>query len=152
MWYDAPIPTRAPRGGLTDPLNGLQYHGGQFLPFYVPRPIMPQIDEADYADFIGFCRARGCNVMRETVDPGEVRAHQRIDRIHADRMPPEVRAKPIFLSADSYVLDGNHRWLLHALEGSPISAFRLMRKFEPAIALMFEFPRTYCLSSHAERN
>lgn len=152
MWYETPLARRAPAGGIVDPLNGLQYHGGEFLPFYVPRPVMPQIDEADYPAFIDFAQARGCHVEQELVEPAKLRAHQRIDPIHADAMPPEVRRKPIFASADSYVLDGNHRWLLHALERSPIHVLRLSLRFEPAVALMFEFPRTYDLADKPERN
>lgn len=152
MWYDTPIPARAPAGGLIDPIDGRHYLGGEFLPFYVPRPMMPQIDEVDYPDFLDFVRQEQVGLARRTFAPRLLRAHQRIDRIKAGLLPPEVRDKPIFVSEDHYVLDGNHRWMAHAMEGSELRAWVIGAGFEAAVNLMFRFPRTYTLATSAERN
>lgn len=154
-WYTQPILRRAPAGGLVDPLNGRDYKGGELLPFYVPRPIMPQVDEKDYPTLVSWLlHDKGVDVtVNEACDPAALRAHQRVDRFHAERLPPGVLDKPILVSGDSYVLDGNHRWWAHVHFGiNPIPAIRILRPFEEAIGLLFEFPGTYALADHEETN
>ena len=152
QWFTQPIPRRAPAGGCTDPLNGRAYRGGEVLPFYVPRPIMPQLDEAAYPGFLALCEARGVTVERVTVNPATLRNHQRIDRIHAAAMPDEVRAKPILTSADGFILDGNHRWALHRQLGLPVACYRIGLPFEQAVALLFSDPDTYDLADKPQGN
>lgn len=152
MWYDAPLPQRAPAGGLIDPLDGRFYTGGEFTPFYVPRPLMPQVDEADYLELLSHAAFAGVDVVSGLVEPDLLIAHQRIDRIHAEMMPEEVRRKPILTSRGGFILDGNHRWMLHKLEGSPIHTLRFALDFEDAVKLLFDFPKTYTLARHAETN
>lgn len=149
-WFEQPFHQRARAGGETR--FGHEYRGGQFLPFYVPRPVMPQIDEADFMDFIEFANERGITVAVNYLTPEHLHPHQRIDRIHAERMPPEVRAKTIFVSRDWYILDGNHRWALHLAEHSKIAIFQVDLPFEEAVSLMFEFPKTYALEYAEESN
>lgn len=151
-WFTAPLPTRAPRGGCIDPLNGRTYRGGEDLPFYVPRPVMPQLDEAAYPGFLALCADKGIAVTRETVDPATLRNHQRIDTIHAAQMPEAVRAKPILVSADGFILDGNHRWALHRKLGLPVACLRVALPFEQAVALLFSDPDTYDLADKPQGN
>lgn len=149
-WYQQPYQHRAPRGGVER--FGRTYKGGEFLPFYVPRPVMPQINEEDYYDFIAFANEKGAEIKVNYIDPKQAKPHQRIDRIHAAKMPPEVRRKTIFVSRDWYILDGNHRWKLHALERSKIAVYQIDLPFEEAIGLMFAFPKTYALAYAQENN
>lgn len=152
-WYSAPLARRAPVGGIHDPLDGRDYKGGELLPFYVPRPLMPQIDESLYPALIQHLVRQGLEVSRLMVDPAALRAHQRIDRLHMEQMPREVLDKPILISGDDYVLDGNHRWWAHVKLGiDPVAAIRIGANFEPAIAALFEFPGTYTLARHEETN
>lgn len=153
MWCDEPLPARAPTGGLIDPLNGRAYKGGELLPFYVPRPVMPQVDEAAYPALLAFAKAWDIEVDLETgIDPATLRAHQRIDPIRAAEMPPEVLAKPILVSLDGYILDGNHRWLAHVHLDAALTAYRIDLPFEAAIRLLFDFPGTYDLADKPEGN
>ncbi|MGN6818291.1 MAG: hypothetical protein ACTHJR_06425 [Sphingomonas sp.] len=152
LWYNQPLDLRAPRGGELG-LNGREYKGGEFLPFYVPRPEMPQIDEIDLPEFLDFVRNRQVDVLTEAVDPATLRAHQRIDIDIAVKMQPQVLAKPAVVSKDSYVLDGNHRWWAHVHQHlSPMNILRIGLPFAEAIALMFAFPKTYTLVPGDIRN
>ncbi len=152
-WYEESIQTRAPRGGFVDPLNDHFYRGGQFAPFYVPRPIMPQVDEDQYKSLQTFGAFKGVPIHRISVDARHCHAHQRVDHFHASMMPEEVRAKPILLSSDLYVLDGNHRWYAHVhTEDYQMAAYMIDKPFEEAIAFLFDFPGTYELATHAEGN
>lgn len=153
MWYDAPIPRRASSNHFVDPLNGKEYTTGEFLPFYVPRPIMPQIDESDYDDFLRFVASKGVAVAHKKVSTRDVRPHQRIDKIAIQRMPEAARQKPVFISIDGYILDGNHRWAFHIMmHDQELPAIELGLPFEEAIKLMFSFEKTYTLESHKEGN
>jgi hypothetical protein len=131
---------------------GRAYRGGQFLPFYVPRPVMPQIDEEFYPEFIEFAAARDVEVIVRYLPPKLLKAHQRIDRFKAARMPVEVASKTVFISVDHFILDGNHRWMYHRLHRSLVPCFEIKLPFNEAIALMFAFPKTYTLETHDERN
>lgn len=140
---------RAPKGGFTSPFNCQLYIGGQFLPFYVPRPRMPQIDEEYYPELLTFL---GGKVSHHVHQPSSLRPHQRIDPIKASLMTEAVRRKPILISEDKYVLDGNHRWLAHSMENTPINCLCIEHSFEVAIELLFQFPKTYTLATHPETN
>ncbi len=145
MWYETPYHPRAERGG--EDRFGKHYTAGEFLPFYVPRPVMPQIEEEDFPDFIEFCAERGVEVIVRYREPTQLRPHQRIDKFKAERMPPEVEQKTVFVSLDMYILDGNHRWMLHVIRQTRVPCFEIRLPFEEAIALMFAFPKTYALET-----
>lgn len=145
-WYAQPLLVRAPVGGTVSPLNGHFYRGGELLPFYIPRERMPQIDADDLPDFLVFAGDRGVLTAHDTVCPRLLRAHQRVD-------PHKVRTvdltKPALVSQDRFVLDGNHRWHAHLERGSLMPIIRLGLEFEPAIELMFSFPRAYAYGDGA---
>lgn len=151
-WFETPIHRRARPGGEISPLNGRFYPGGELMPFYVPRPVMPQIEEEDYADFLAFAMSRGVHVRRTKVSPCLLHPHQRLDKFHAASLPPEVQAKPIFVSIDNYILDGNHRWMMHMKFHMEVEIIQLSQPFEEAIALMFSFPKTYALENYEGKN
>lgn len=145
-WFTSRLERHAPAGGLVSPLNGRFYKGGELLPFYVPRELMPQIDGEDLPLFVTFAGDRGVLTSFDTVDPRQLRAHQRIDphRVHTVDL-----TKPALVSDDRFVLDGNHRWHAHLERGSRMPIIRLGLTFEPAIELMFQFPRTYAYGDGA---
>lgn len=141
-WYDFAIDMRAHKGGETG-VDGKQYKGGEFMPFYVPRAEMPQIDEKDYPEFFEFVKSRGCNYHQENCNPTILHFHQRVEWNAKTEITPEVLAKPILVSYDGYVLDGNHRATAHKQRGTDVPAIILSLEFESAIKLMFSFPKTY---------
>src|SRR3990167_4673786 len=148
QWYKEALFGRAPKGGCIDPLDGRAYLGGEFLPFYVPRPVMPQINEEDYPALLHWGINQGCYLNFEVVDPRKCKPHQRIDCFKASTLPDEVLYKPVLLSQDFYVLDGNHRWMAHMmLHDFELHAYVLPHPFEEAIDFLFSFPKTYELAT-----
>lgn len=142
-WWDQPLHRRAAPGGEAG-LDGKVRRGGQFLPFYVPREIMPQIDEVHLPALVKFALDRDVSVAFQAVDAHALRAHQRINLTHALSMPPEVLFKPLLVSSDGYVLDGNHRWWAHVHTDLAVApTIRIGLPFEAAVGLLFEFPETY---------
>lgn len=148
-WYDHPLDTRAPTGGEIG-LNGKHYKGGEFLPFYVPRPVMPQLDEADYPEFFDFVTAQGWSYRLTTLDPKELHFHQRVAWDKVIHMSPEQLAKPILVSQDGFILDGNHRGEAHIRNHTAAPAVVINLDFEAAIKLMFSFPKTYAYGDGKE--
>lgn len=135
---------------------GKHYTPGEFLPFYVPRAYMPQVDERYTVKMLVdsslvFGREQP---LAKIMDPRTLRAHQRIDHARAAAMTDAVRAKPIIVSADGYVVDGNHRWWAHVKAGSTaIAVFELQQSFEDAINWLNTLPYVYQITpTTRERN
>lgn len=115
---------------------GRRYSAGEFLPFYVPRDRMPQVDEEFYPQLVSDAHAmmRGPGCEFDVVPVQSLRAHQRIDHFRAKCMKPDVALKPILVSQDGFILDGNHRWWEHVHNKSAwIAVIQLHLDFEPAL-------------------
>lgn len=148
-WYDHPIDRRATRTGELG-VNGKLYKGGEFLPFYIPRPVMPQLDEKDYPEFLQFVKNQGVSIDLKEYRPQQLRAHQRVTWDSVVNMAPDVFNKPILASIEPFVLDGNHRWTAHVRKAVPLSGYEIGLEFEDAIKLMFSFPKTYAYGDGKE--
>jgi hypothetical protein len=108
----------------------------------VPRRLMPQVEPHDLNALIHFVRSKGVWVLKRVVKPAHLRHHQSVNWDPSRyREPP--RYYPPVVADDLFILDGNHR-----VEAD----FRLKRQsriiqiglpFEPAIKLLFEFPKTH---------
>lgn len=142
-------------------LYGRHYRPGEFLPFYVPRERMPQVDEKDTVRMIVDAAHIALPVggfhplpTLEVLPPCEIRAHQRVDHRRAAAMNPAIRAKPIIISRDNYVVDGNHRWWAHVKAGSEaIPVIRLALDFDEAIRWLLGRPYVYTIRpTTPERN
>ena len=143
-WYEHPLHRRAPAGG-EEGVDGKFYAGGKFEPFYIPRAVMPQVDEADYPALLEHLDRHGVAVNQTAYCPKDLRAHQRVSREHVMNMPPQVLDKPLLTSLDRYVLDGNHRWWGHCLNGSKCNVLEIEAEFEDAMRLLFSFPKVFTL-------
>jgi len=143
-WCERPLDSRAHKGG-EEGLNDKRYKGGEFLPFYVPRDVMPQIDDALYPKLIQFGQVHGVVFETKQIEPHVLKPHQHIDKLKANHIAalPEVFNKPVLVSVDDYILDGNHRWLSHLLVNKPVNTYQINRTFEDAILFLFKFPGTY---------
>jgi hypothetical protein len=135
-------------------LYGRHYRPGEFLPFYVPRERMPQVDEKFTVRMIVDAAQGESLPTLEVLPPCEIRAHQRIDHRRAAAMSPAIRAKPIIISSDGYVVDGNHRWWAHVKAGSEaIPVIRLALDFDEAIRWLLDRPYVYTIRpTTPERN
>lgn len=142
---------RAPKGGAC--LYGRRYAGGEFEPFYVPRPFMPQIDESDFESLLRHAESRGVAYQLQTIAPPHVvRFHQRVDHDRARGMPDSVYRKPILVSSEPYVLDGNHRLWEHIDRREPVQAYRFALDWDSALRFLFSFPKTYTFATLANPN
>jgi hypothetical protein len=139
-WYKRPLDTRAPFGGEVG-INGHKYKGGEFMPFYVPRPVMPQIEHHDLNRLIRFVRESGIWVLRHVFAPKDLHNHQRINW-DPKKVDHQKANTPVIIAQDHFILDGNHRWYGHKIAGTMVSAIQIGLPFEPAVALLFKFPKT----------
>lgn len=136
----------APAGGID--ILGRHYRGGELLPFYVPRDHMPQVDEHDLPALVAAAVAQ--NQLSPTFEVAKVhdlRAHQKVDMKRVRAMPDELLLKPILISRDGFVLDGNHRWTAHVLLNAPLTpAIKIGLNFGEAIDWLFTLPFTYAIT------
>lgn len=138
-WYRRKLDTRASRGGEMG-VDGVVRKGGEFEPFYVPRPLMPQIDPADHDKLIDFALKRGV-VIKELFIPSYMLLHHQRVNWDPSKWDGEVSDDPILTSNDHYILDGNHRAYGNLLSGRKSSIVMFGLEFEPAIDLLFQFPK-----------
>lgn len=132
---------RAPKGGLTE--YGHTYRGGEFLPFYVPREDMPQIPMEAYPLLVRDAFPIGIHFG--VTDTHQLRAHQRVDHTLALKVAadPHELLIPVIVSADGYVLDGNHRWWAHVHGDMPaIATINIHLPFDAAIDWLMSLPYT----------
>lgn len=144
-----PALTRAPEGGTE--VFGRRYAPGEFLPFYIPRSAMPQVDEKDLPALLKWMREEGVAVDYRVVDPARlIRPHQRIDERKVRRIDERL-----FISADLYILDGHHRWEAHVERSLPVPCYEFDALFPQAVRMILQFPLTYTYGSghnQVERN
>lgn len=110
---------------------------------YIPREDMPQIKEADLPEFLKFAKKRGVTVKYGRRDPKLLKAKQRIDLEKSASMPEHALKKPILITKDNFILDGNHRSGAHLLRKTKTNTIELGLKFADAIKLMFQFPKVF---------
>lgn len=138
-WYKRKLDPRATVGGEIG-VDGVVRKGGEFEPFYVPRPLMPQIASADHEHLIDFALKRGV-VIRELSIPSYMLLHHQRVNWDPSKFNGQVSDDTILASNDHYILDGNHRAYGNLLEGRKSSIIMFGLEFEPAIDLLFQFPR-----------
>jgi hypothetical protein len=141
-WFTRPLDRRTPAGGEIG-CDGHYRRGGEFEPFYIPRPVMPQVDEADQSALFDFIKNGGVDVVELVVPVEQLFFHQRVDMKLVADLPPEAYNKPVLTSRDGFVLDGNHRAVAHKLRGDPVPCNQIEADFEDAMRLLFAFPKTY---------
>jgi hypothetical protein len=130
----------APVGGEVG-RDGKFRPGGEFEPFYVPRPLMPQIDDADYVELLAFADSKGVTWRFQTFDPRKLHAHQRISMKRVMAMPERVLKIPGLVSLDLFILDGNHRWEGHVMNHTDFPAYQFDLCFDAALKFLLSFPK-----------
>lgn len=109
----------------------------------IPRSKMPQVDEKDILELLVFLGVEGVPISAGTKDPATCRAHQLINVERAMSIPPEVLTKPSLLSADGYIIDGDHRWYRHCVDKTMMPFIEIGLPFTDALSAIFKFPKTY---------
>jgi hypothetical protein len=113
------------------------------LPFYIPRAEMPQVDEIDYPALLAYLESNSIAYRHCTVEANSLRVHQQPDQFDGHNFPAALLAKPCLVASDWFILDGHHRALAHAAEGTPCPVIWLSAPFAQAIILLFGFAHTY---------
>jgi hypothetical protein len=108
----------------------------------IPRQVMPQIEAHDYNALIRFVREREIWVVRRSVMPQLLRHHQSVDWVPSKYQDLTQEHSEIWVANDWFILDGNHRAYADTLNGRQSKIIQVGAPFEPAIKLLFEFPRT----------
>lgn len=110
----------------------------------VARTAMPQIDELYYPDMLVWLGNRGVTFSAGYIAPERCRSHQLVDEARAQAMPMAFLVKPVLISQDLCVLDGNHRWYRHLFEKLPTMPFiRIELDFFDAIKHLETYPKCY---------
>jgi hypothetical protein len=124
----------------------------------IVRGLMPQVDEADIPDLVAFLRSRGIRVTRHAVSPRGLRRVQRIvlGKVrNIARAEEEILGKPVLVSVDRYVVDGNHRVAAAIIRRVTVPILLFNRPFAEVVEDIFAFPRTYAYGDgrfHPVRN
>lgn len=140
---------RAPSGGHTG-LDGKFRRGGEFEPFYVPRQDMPQVDEVDYIPLLVHLAKKRANVEVLTASPDSLLFHQHVYEQYIPALGSPDMDKPLLISKEGYVLDGNHRAAAHKRYGTQPVVIVIHRDFTDALRLLFSFPKTYTYGEGAK--
>jgi hypothetical protein len=114
---------------------------------------MPQLDEADQADFLAYCDKLGIKYKEALARPQQLHPIQAemdmgdVGKIMASWLSPELRKKYgmddqyLFVTRDGYVLDGHHRWssalLAEMKSGQPINLKVMVLDMDHEDALKF---------------
>lgn len=110
----------------------------------IPRIHMPQLDLAQYDYFVQFCANNGVDVIRKPVVTQHLNSMQCWGPWRNHIVKPDTARKPVLVSSDFYILDGNTRWASALLKGKPeLDGIIVDLRFYDAIKFMFTFPATY---------
>jgi hypothetical protein len=103
---------------------------------------MPQVDIDDYPALLTWALWQSISYSDETRDPHTLKAHQRVNWQRVATMPDEIYKRPILISADGFILDGNHRAAAHRQRGEPVSCIVLGVPFFHALGVLYSFAGT----------
>jgi hypothetical protein len=146
LWYERELDTRARYDG-EEGVNNRAYKEGEFMPFYVPREEMPQVDFVDYPALLEFAGLQDVGYERHIMSPDRVQPHQRVVVKKARSMPSDNAVVPILCSQDGFILDGHHRWYNHMIYDKPLDAYVIQLDFRRAVEFLFKFPGTKTLAT-----
>lgn len=116
----------------------------------IPRDAMPQVDNADLAELIVYLTDKcGVGVSLRSLPTGWLKIQQCDTVFDPDRLRSPARVamllqKPLLVSLDLTVVDGNHRLLLHRFHGTPeVPCYQIGCSFEKSREYIAAFPRAY---------
>lgn len=110
----------------------------------IPRDQMPQVDQKDLPAMFQWLASQGVTVNEEIMPPDRIRGHQKVNRSLVHKIPEEALEKPIVISEDNIVVDGNHRWATaHFRKRGSIATYVIGAKFDEALELVRKCPQSY---------
>ena len=119
----------------------------------VPRSLMPQVDEKDIAKLIVFMSEAGYPVIGAGKSSTPFTYHQDVDWTKVHAMPSTVLDKPVLVTREDEVIDGNHRSARHTVDGTRTPFIKFNASFVEALDILAAAPFAYELTPvTAERN
>lgn len=114
----------------------------------IKRTEMPQIKLDDYGLFTQYCIDQGITVRRGFIHPAMVRSVQCFGPWRKHRVTRETLQKPLIVSGDHIILDGNTRWgTAMDLGIDVVNAYTLHLTFPEAMKALIKFPQSYLLTA-----
>lgn len=116
----------------------------------MPRADMPQIAKKDVPGFLDWMRNKtGKSHSEQQIFATRLKPTQsQIDDAKVSALGPTP--DKILVSADNYVLDGHHRWVANARNGSMQNAYVLPFDVHQSFKLMKEYPGSFTASLNEE--
>lgn len=113
----------------------------------IPRDLMPQIDTVDIPGLRVFLLAHGLLVeYLADVGVGVVTMKQCVKDTRPATLTPSLRKKPLIISEDYELVDGNGRYLAYKAEGTVnCPALWVNTSFVNVVLLMGHYEKTYTL-------
>lgn len=109
----------------------------------VSRAVMPQVRAKHMDKFINYLKKNDVKVKKTVIDPKKLRAIQKeFDKEKIKANMEKIRTvglKPIIVSDDNYVIDGNHRWLASLNAGVPLVAYKADKKGKSLLRITNRF-------------
>ncbi len=111
----------------------------------VRRIDMPQVKSKYMQDFLQYIRKNEAKVEKLEVDPKNLKAIQ--GEFDKEKIAANIEKlsqgplKPIIISKDNYVVDGNHRWLAAMNAGVKLPAYRISMKGMKLLDLTNRYPK-----------
>lgn len=109
----------------------------------IARIKMPQVDDKDIPTLISYLGSLRVGISAGLIDPSQVSAHQPIDPDKAKTIPAKWMRTPVLISKEPFVIDGNHRWYRHHIDGTLMPYIRFETSFSSCLRLIMSFPQTY---------
>lgn len=109
----------------------------------VPRSEMPQIAGEDIPLLLVYLGDLRISISAGVMDPTSMAVHQDVnwDKAAVIAQHPLLMRKPVLLTQEPAIIDGNHRHAAHLIAKSPKMGFiKLGTNFEHAIVLLNSFP------------
>jgi hypothetical protein len=110
----------------------------------IPRKLMPQIDQADMEELLKYLDQEWCITGSLVHLPlGVLRMEQCLHDTRA-ATNPLLRDKPLLVSADYNVVDGNGRYLMYQKEGhQDVCVYYFNQPFAHVTLACLAFPKAY---------
>lgn len=112
----------------------------------VRRADMPQIEEQWLGDLLVWLGERGLYIKAGRVIPSLLFYHQDVMVIkarHILKLQRGLLAKPVIISADMALLDGNHRAFAHHIEGTLVPYIQFGASFDKLLPVLLGYPHAY---------
>ena len=118
------------------------------------RSDLPQIESAHVHDFIKHLRNEGIGVMNMNVRPASLKATQsefNIEKVKGMMAKKKAPIKPSLSSADGYILDGHHRWIVDHNKGRLHNTMKIFLPIKELIGRAHSYEKSFVKNITEER-